>query len=94
MVLENIFGDKLLTSICFRPRLLNFGKTSSCMHAQCGRLLNYTTIINDMSDYINLFLRIAHIICNHSVYYKNIPRDLYSIDILETYVQTYISLTS
>jgi len=27
-------------------------------------------IINDVSDYINLFVRIAHIICNHSVYMK------------------------
>jgi hypothetical protein len=25
-------------------------------------------ITNDVSDYINLFVRIAHIICNHTVY--------------------------
>jgi hypothetical protein len=25
-------------------------------------------IINDVSDYINLFVRMAHVICNHTLY--------------------------
>jgi hypothetical protein len=28
----------------------------------------YMVITNDVSDYINLLVRIAHIICNHSLY--------------------------
>jgi hypothetical protein len=28
-------------------------------------------ITNDVSDYINLWVRIAHIICNHPVYFAN-----------------------
>jgi hypothetical protein len=27
-------------------------------------------ITNDVSDYINLLVRIAHIICNHALYYR------------------------
>jgi hypothetical protein len=39
------------------------------------KLLNtpsYRVITNDVSDYINLLVRIAHIICNHSFIYKYI----------------------
>jgi hypothetical protein len=30
----------------------------------------YSMITNDVSDYINLLVRIAHIICNHPIYGK------------------------
>jgi hypothetical protein len=30
--------------------------------------VNYGVITNDMSDYINLLVRIAHIICNHPLF--------------------------
>jgi len=32
--------------------------------------LVYGVITNDVSYYMNLLVRIAHIICNHSVYLK------------------------
>jgi len=31
----------------------------------------YGVITNDVSDYINLLVRIAHIICNHPLHWKN-----------------------
>jgi len=33
-----------------------------------GILVNYGMITNDVSDYINLLVRIAHIICNHTLH--------------------------
>jgi hypothetical protein len=32
----------------------------------CVCVCVYEVIINDVSDYINLLVRIAHIICNHT----------------------------
>jgi hypothetical protein len=31
-------------------------------------ILLYKVVTNDVSDYINLLVRIAHIICNHSLF--------------------------
>jgi hypothetical protein len=32
--------------------------------------IKYRMIINDVSDYINVLVRIAHIICNHSIHLR------------------------
>jgi hypothetical protein len=32
--------------------------------------IKYGVITNDVSDYINLLVKIAHIICNHSLYLR------------------------
>jgi hypothetical protein len=33
-----------------------------------GTMIKYEVITKDVSDYINLLVRIAHIICNHPLY--------------------------
>jgi putative NADPH-quinone reductase len=42
----------------------------------------YTLITNDVSDYINLLVRIAHIICNHPTYTFTPPAVLKSTVLL------------
>jgi len=37
---------------------------------QAMQNLIHSVITNDVSDYINLFVRIAHIIYNHTFYYR------------------------
>jgi len=37
--------------------------------------LKYRVITNDVSDYINLLVRIAHIICNHSLH-EHVTKEL------------------
>jgi len=44
------------------------GKDKPVDCATCCSIVICGVITNDMSDYINVFVRIAHIICNHPLY--------------------------
>jgi hypothetical protein len=46
---------------------MNFPECSSVCLAAANGGKEYTVITNDVNDYMNLLVRIAHIICNHLV---------------------------
>jgi len=66
MLLHNLRCTKILTEPVFKTVCFKDNKhTHTHTHG---------VIKNDVSNYLNVYVRIAHIICNHSLYktvYKN-----------------------
>jgi hypothetical protein len=51
----------------------------------------YGIIINDVSDYINSLVRIAHVICNHPLYIH--MKEVKSLNLMNRFLHEFLDLT-